>query len=187
MSSKKDIETKQSINKIYITICILGLLFIVNFIAFAFQTKARYENNYNTAKELLEDENYSAAIEILNSLKGYKDVNILLSDTKNKQDKKEAYELGLEYMNKREYTKATKQFIKADGYKDSELQLAIINVLTIEESKETLYKAAIQSYKTNEHIKAFNLFNTISEYKDSSDYLHRLEQEIASSEVQTQQ
>lgn len=120
---------------------------------------------YNEANILLNENKYDEAIVAFEKIKDYKDSSEKIEDAK--------YNLGIEYYENKDYENAKKIFIELDDYLNSEFYLAQIEVKLITQYQEILYQKAFSLYVDENFTEAIELFETISDYKDSNELLNK--------------
>lgn len=117
------------------------------------------EKEYSEAVELLNNGKYNQAIEKFSKIKDFEDSNEKIDEAK--------YKLALEYYNRKDYASAKKIFVELDDYLESEIYLAQIEIINIEQSKKIIYKEACENFENKYYEKALELFENIADYEDS--------------------
>lgn len=126
-------------------------------------TSGSYENKYDEAISLYNQEKYEEALDIFESLSGYRESSAYITKCKN-QINEQKYQQATSLLNSGKYDEAIALFEQLDSYKDSETQ--------IEECK---YRKAKDLYSSNNLPDAYSLFLEISPYKDSATYINSIQ------------
>lgn len=155
-------------NKKYImmrSMIVISLIFSISFFAYAFYQRDVYKYKYNNAIDLINEKEYSKAIEILDSIPNYKDSNYKILEAK--------YSLALQYYQNEDYENAKKIFIELGDYLDSNVYIAQINIKLSNSnpSQESIYQNAFSYYENKEYKEALELYETIIDYKDSNEFI----------------
>lgn len=120
---------------------------------------------YVKGTEFIKKERYQDAIEEFSKYIDYKDCS--------EKVKEASYLLGINYYQTEDYIHAKEYFIKADGYKNSEILLSKTELKTLEQSKQTLYNEAKRYYNKEKYNEALELFELLSNYKKSKRYIKK--------------
>lgn len=152
MKSKKTILMAAGI------ICII--LFIIGFFSFALYQRYVFSERYNKAVELIDKKEYDEAIELLNTLKDYKNGAELLEESKNEKE----YVKAVELLENKEYSDAIKIFENIRSYRDS-----------VDKINESKYKLALDYYDKGEYTYAKKIFTELDDYLDCKVYLAKIE------------
>lgn len=129
-----------------------------------------YEDSVNLIKECdylhanaaIAKEDYENAVEMLKRIEGYKDADSILVSA--------SYAYGVIKYKEGEYYDAYMLFENAEGYKKANKYLKKIMV----RSKSTIYKKAVEAFDKEKMQQARKLFKGTGSYKDSKDYLKRI-------------
>lgn len=105
--------------------------------------------DYNKATRMMENSDYQAAYQILQSISEYKNAEELSFEC--------IYQMGMEALNLKDYAAAHNQFSRILGYKDS-----------FDLSQECTYQMAMDAYNLEDYETAHSYFSNISEYKDAA-------------------
>ncbi len=127
--------------------------------------------DYQKACEYMAAENYSEALALFNELEDYKDSKKYAEEA----GKIVAYDEGITYLNNEKYEAAITAFKTADNYKDAKEKLALAEKKLKEQQKEEKYLYAISllssdSNKSENNVKAKEIFDELGKYKDSKKY-----------------
>ena len=156
----------------FITAGIVAVVIVVSLIFLFVNNVIMPANRYNDAVELMENEEWLKAKDILLSLDDYKDSEDLLEQCNNEilADK---YENAQRLINNGKYSEALQILEEITDYKDSEVLIKQCKDALQEED----YNNAIQLMENGEYEKAILEFTKLSEYKDSADLLNKCQNE----------
>lgn len=90
------------------------------------------------------------------------------STTKDKNTVEHKYERAVRYVNENRYEDARRILTELDGYKDSQTILDSLDELIAEFNQEQLYKSAKEKLEDGYYLEAYECFEEILDYKDSS-------------------
>ena len=116
-------------------------------------------NKYKKAKQLILNEQYPEAINILNEISDYKDSSELRADARLEID----YQRAMELYNQGEYRIAISRFSNLGEYKDSKDRF--------EECMNRYYDIGISYIHSKEYLDALEIFLFLGGYKDSISHL----------------
>ncbi len=157
----------------FITAGIVAVVIVVSLIFLFVNNVIMPANRYNDAVELMENEEWLKAKDILLSLDDYKDSEDLLEQCNNEilADK---YENAQRLINNGKYSEALQILEEITDYKDSEALIKQCRDALQEED----YNNAIQLMENGEYEKAISEFSKLSGYKDSSSLIKECENGI---------
>jgi tetratricopeptide (TPR) repeat protein len=150
----------------------LALIAVVVCTAFVVVTVIIPNNKYQKAISLMEGEDYESAMELFESLDGYKESS---SYMKNCKEIIAEYNDALELMNNGDYVTAIEMFESTNGYKNSDEQ--------IEECRNRYYNEAVTLMNNGEYDGAITVFNELDGYKDSNEQIIECNNIIANQEI----
>lgn len=143
-------------------ICALGifgvaLLFVV---ILALQSRKENRRRYDLAKIYIEQEHYIDAIEELETIRDFRDVNSLIEEYEGIAEQEYTYSNTMKLCEDKKYEEAVEKLKTITGYKDSEEKL-----------KECAYKVGLKEFNKDNYEDAREYFMLASNYKDSELYL----------------
>lgn len=147
-------------NNIMYIITAIFIIFTIIFFAFAFYQRNVYANRYEQAQRLIKEEKFDEAVQILDTLKDYKDANELKTQA----------ESGLIYseaticFQNGNYIEAIEKFSLIPTYSDSIVQIT-----------EAKYQLALIYYEQAQYDLAKELFVELNNYSDSAFYLAQID------------
>lgn len=151
---------------------ITSLIFTVTFFIYAFYQRSAYREKYDNANILISEGYYNEAIEELNSIAEYKDVNEKILYAK--------YLSAIKYYQEEDYLMSEKIFTELGDYLDSNRYLEQINMKKNEivPLQENSYKIAFSHYENKEYAEALKLYKTIAGYKDTDEFILECEKRL---------
>ena len=127
--------------------------------------KAKKGKLYDEAVEFYDNKEYEKAIISFEKLLNYEDSKELLKDSR--------YLLAEKYYKDGEYDKAKKIFVDLEGYKESDIYLAKLNLQDITKSKKRLYEDACDKINKGDYENALKGFESILDYEDSTELYNK--------------
>ena len=149
---------------------LLALLFSISFFTYAFYQRDVYDKMYNQAKHLIDEKQYLQAIGILDTMRGYRDVDDLLVEIQNEQ----IYMDAIKYFDNAEYEQAIDLLSQVEGYKDADERMV-----------DTKYCFAIKCYENGDYSNARALFIELDGYSDSNLYLAQIDVQLIEQSQET--
>lgn len=139
-------KTRKKFIKIFLAIIIIILFTGVTIFLYQFY-------NYKQGEKFQENKEYDKAISY------YQKIKFVYDKAKNNEQEC-YYQRAIELRNEEDYDNSILYFEKSNNYNDSQEQI-----------KETMYKKAMNKYENGDFEKSKEIFKTIQEYKNVSEYL----------------
>ena len=116
---------------------------------------SEYDESYDEAMDLFNEENYESALVIFESLDGYKSSAEFVTKCN--------YALGMEAFESADYEKALAYLEKTAGYE-----------VSTEIANQCKYNLGMEQYNKGNYTEALVYFEALGEYKDSADIVRRI-------------
>lgn len=159
---KRQVKAKKARRR-YMTVFILSALVLLVSVQYLYVGIIIPKQKYKSAQSLMEQEDYSEAIDVLSKLGPYSNSQELILQAK--------YSMAEEDLEDGDLTGARAIFISISDYKDSKQKVDEIDS-TVSEKK---YNSAKQYFDLGQYDKAILLFQELGEYKDSADYINSIQ------------
>lgn len=143
----------------------VGALILIALLIGVFNNIIIPNAKYNSAQKLLEAEQYSEAYNAFIELEGFEDSVAMANKAKQLENDSTHYNKAISLLNENNKEKALEEFQQANGYKDTDEQIASITE-TINSEK---YEQAEQLFSDGNYEEAIKIYNEIVQYRDSKD------------------